>query len=513
MVGDGSSGFYGTGTINTPGLDLDGRTTSVLGSQDILLARWDEDGNAIWARTAGGVCGLGSEFDIGGRIAYDPTEQRVVISGRYDCPFTYFGDHLINGSADDRADMFVASYDASGECLWARGTRGPLGSREILIDDESSLHVFGQNSGTVTFQGTSPVTVLPGGFIAKYDPDGELRSAERVLLNGEMMHASWVSSNEWVIGGFLSSSAELYGQPIPLGSPTNDGFVARTTTDGTISWVTSFRSSVTAQVWECAATLTGQINIAGHFTDSLFLANDTLIGPPGIRTFFLASLSPTNGEVQWAVPISSPTQVFVYDLKIGPDNDLYTFGRFKGPLTLGSKVVQPTNATSGFAARFSPTGECVGAWAFGRIQSGTKGSVLPMDYGVVIACDYDSAMVVGTEVVPVTQIDFADLFIAKFDSLSGFTGVQAFVPEGESGLHIYANPSNGLCTVELPNAITAGSDLVLTIFDAQGRVVQQAPLRMHQGTVELDIQAQAKGIYHVELQDGNRRYTGRIVFE
>jgi N-methylhydantoinase B/oxoprolinase/acetone carboxylase alpha subunit len=67
--------------------------------------------------------------------------------------------------------------------------------------------------------------------------------------------------------------------------------------------------------------------------------------------------------------------------------------------------------------------------------------------------------------------------------------------------------------VELPNAITAGSDLVLTIFDAQGRVVQQAPLRMHQGTVELDIQAQAKGIYHVELQDGNRRYTGRIVFE
>jgi hypothetical protein len=136
-----------------------------------------------------------------------------------------------------------------------------------------------------------------------------------------------------------------------------------------------------------------------------------------------------------------------------------------------------------------------------------------MDYGVVIACDYDSAMVVGTEVVPVTQIDFADLFIAKFDSLSGFTGVQAFVPEGESGLHIYANPSNGLCTVELPNAITAGSDLVLTIFDAQGRVVQQAPLRMHQGTVELDIQAQAKGIYHVELQDGNRRYTGRIVFE
>jgi type V secretory pathway adhesin AidA len=67
--------------------------------------------------------------------------------------------------------------------------------------------------------------------------------------------------------------------------------------------------------------------------------------------------------------------------------------------------------------------------------------------------------------------------------------------------------------VELPDAITPGSDLVLSILDAQGRVVQQASLLIQQGTVQLDIQAQAKGVYHVKLQDGNRRYTGRIVFE
>lgn len=33
------------------------------------------------------------------------------------------------------------------------------------------------------------------------------------------------------------------------------------------------------------------------------------------------------------------------------------------------------------------------------------------------------------------------------------------------------------------------------------------------GTVQLDISAQAKGVYHVELLDERRRYTGKVVFE
>jgi hypothetical protein len=383
----------------------------------------------------------------------------------------------------------------------------------MLIDDGSNILVFGSNMATVTFQGVGPVSVLPGGFLAKYDMDGDLLSAERILTNGLIYRASWVNSSEWVIGGSLSSGAELYGQPIVVESPTNDGFVARTTTDGTIGWITTFRSSVTARVWECTATLDGQLNIAGRFTDSLFLANDTLLGPPGVESFFVASLSLTTGEVEWAVPISSPSQVYVYDLKIGPDHDIYAFGRFEGPLTLGTQVVHPSNTKNGFVARFSPAGVCLGAWTFGRIQGGVYGSVLPTDDGLLVSCDYDSAMVVGTEVIPVTQTDFSDLFIAKFDSLSGFTGVQSLALEGNSTLHIYANPNNGLCTVELPDAITPGSDLVLSIYDVQGRMVQQAPLLIQQGTVQLDIQAQARGTYLVELHDGTKRYTGTIVFE
>ena len=407
--------------------------------------------------------------------------------------------------------MFVAAYDDAGECLWANGVGGDLGATEILIDGASGIHVIGTNPYSVVFPGVVPTTVLPGGFIAKYDMAGELLSAERVLRNGEFNHASWVGSNEWVLTGFVSSGSELYGTPIEVGSPVTDGFVARTTTDGTVAWVTQFRSSNTAEVWECAATLTGQINVAGYFLDSLFLENDTLLGPPGVYSFFLASLS-ASGEVEWVTPIRSETQAFVYDLKIGPTGDIYAFGRFMGTLNLGDKILQPRNSINGYVARFDPLGECHAAWSFGRLDLG-DGSVLPTSDGLLVACDYDSAMVVGTEIIPVTQTGSPDLFIAQFDSLSGFTGVQSLALEGNNTLHIYANPSNGLCTVELPDAITPGSDLVLSIYDVQGRMVQQAPLLIQQGTVQLDIQAQARGTYHVVLQDGTKRYTGTIVFE
>ncbi|MCO6481474.1 MAG: T9SS type A sorting domain-containing protein, partial [Flavobacteriales bacterium] len=73
--------------------------------------------------------------------------------------------------------------------------------------------------------------------------------------------------------------------------------------------------------------------------------------------------------------------------------------------------------------------------------------------------------------------------------------------------------NNGTCTIELPEDLLYETDLVLRIMDLQGRLVQQSVLRMHEGTVQLDIRAQAKGTYVAEVGNGKVRYTGRIVFE
>jgi hypothetical protein len=185
-------------------------------------------------------------------------------------------------------------------------------------------------------------------------------------------------------------------------------------------------------------------------------------------------------------------------------------------MTLGAYTLAPYASTNGYVARFAADGECKAAWGFGRTYF-ASGSILPTEHGLYLASEFDSTLVMGSYTVqgthPGPDQGYHDLFIARFDSLSGFTNLPTLKSSVGERLHIYANPNNGLCTIELPAAVKPGSDLVLTIHDAMGRVVQQAPLRWSEGTIQLDIRAQAKGIYYAELLVGKQRYSGTIVFE
>jgi len=274
LAPDGSNGVYGTGKLTTS-CDFDGQPAVVLGMEDILLGRWDANGNTLWVRTAGGECQL-YEHEYSTDLAFDPLLEHVVITGTYNCPTAYFGSHVIYGSWDDDYDMFVAAYDNAGECLWANGVRGSVRSRMILVDQSSVIHVIGNTRSFNTYFGTAPFMVPLGGFVARYSATGEVMSAERILVNGELNWADLLSTNEYILAGKVSAGAELHGQPIPVGSPGTDGFVARASQDGTVAWVTNFRSSNSAQIMECAANGNGDVYAAGYFLDSLFLTNDTL---------------------------------------------------------------------------------------------------------------------------------------------------------------------------------------------------------------------------------------------
>jgi hypothetical protein len=103
-----------------------------------------------------------------------------------------------------------------------------------------------------------------------------------------------------------------------------------------------------------------------------------------------------------------------------------------------------------------------------------------------------------------------DIFVAKFDAI---TGIPDYLSAGSDELLIYANPNQGTCTIELPDALHGESDLLLRVLDLSGRVVQEAPISMQDGTIRIDIRAQATGTYIAEVGNGRVRYRGRIVFE
>ena len=276
-----------------------------------------------------------------------------------------------------------------------------------------------------------------------------------------------------------------------------------------------FPSNGSSSIWRVASLPSGGSVVSGYFVDDLMLPQDTLVGVPGVWTQFLAVLDAT-GAVEWALPLVSEDPSRIADLKVDHNGDILVYGRYNQTLTFGSCTITPYASTNAFVARFSAGGDCKSAWGFGRSYF-ASGSILPTAHGLYLSSEFDSTLVLGNYTVQGTHTGpdpgYHDLFIARFDSLSGFTSVPAPKISTNERLHIYANPNDGICTIELPAAIVPGSDLVLTIHDALGREVQRVPLRWTEGTIRLDISAQAKGVYHAELMDGPKRYSGTIVFQ
>lgn len=408
--------------------------------------------------------------------------------------------------------MFIASYDTAGTCLWAKGARGyRVGVGKVLVDHISNVFVIGAAViGGAIFQEPSPVSIPSGGFIAKYGPNGALLDADRVLTNGVLVDATWTSGTEWVLAGYGSPGAMLYDDPLLITTGHDAGFVASADTVGNGNWITLFGSDSVAQVSQCVVN-NSTVYASGYFIDNLILPNDTIDSDPGTMTFFITALDGSTGEVERIVPIRSIEQVLLYDLKMGPDGDLYAFGRFKENLVFTNATIASDHSNNGFVARFNSSGQCQAAWSFGPINLG-RGSVLPSENGLYVSCDYDSTLVLGPTTITASHEGLSDLFLAKFGELTGFTGIQTRMAPNES-LHIYANPNNGLCTIDLPRSLRATSDLVLSVYDQTGHLVQRVPLRFTIEGVRLDIRAQARGVYHIELNDGSQRYAGTIVFE
>ncbi len=272
-----------------------------------------------------------------------------------------------------------------------------------------------------------------------------------------------------------------------------------------------FNSSSTASIRRVQVEQDGGIIAMGSFKDTLWLADDTVTGPLSESTYFITSISAT-GVMQWLRPIRSTLEVNVWDLDLGPQGDIYAQGRFRTDVQLPGAVLEASSSRNTFFARFDPEdGQCVAAYHFGPSLRGA-GSLEPTAHGLYVSGEFDSTLVVGTYTVEASQYGATDYVLMKFDSLSGFTGIQP-MPLQEGDLHIYANPNLGTCTIDLPTTMRLTDDLMLTIVGPTGQVVQRVPLRYSADGIAIDIQAQAKGVYHVELGDGRQRYTGKIVFE
>lgn len=157
---DASGNIFATGYfIGTSDFDPNAGTSNLTsaGMQDIYVAKLDENGNLIWAKSMGGAGN-----DQGNSIALDGTAN-VFVTG-------YF-----NGSADfdpsgavhtmtsgGLEDIFITKLDNNGNFSWATGFGGTVDDigTSIAVDALQNIYGTGHFYGTVDFDPGAGVSNL-----------------------------------------------------------------------------------------------------------------------------------------------------------------------------------------------------------------------------------------------------------------------------------------------------------------------------------------------------------------
>ncbi|MGE0718368.1 MAG: hypothetical protein AB7P02_23175, partial [Alphaproteobacteria bacterium] len=251
--------FNGTADFDPTGGVTNLEATGAVGANfNHFVARYDSDGNLIWARTSGGS----TNTEVAHGVDVGPDGHAYVVGtflGTVDFDHTAATTELVSsGSPSNENDnYFVARYDADGTLVWAH-TTGPSEAKEnayaVALDGKGNLFVAGDFGGTVDFDddpaGTVELVAEPANyttnmFVAKYSTAGDLlwaRTAAGPDDGIETAAAVTVDNdgNVIVVGSF--DGTMQFGDTTLTATGAQysfNYFVAKYDTNGNLLWATT----------------------------------------------------------------------------------------------------------------------------------------------------------------------------------------------------------------------------------------------------------------------------------
>jgi len=107
---------------------------------------------------------------------------------------------------------------------------------------------------------------------------------------------------------------------------------------------------------------------------------------------------------------------------------------------------------------------------------------------------------------------WGDMFIAQHTPLVVGLNEKDKKEPGNT-LLIYANPSQGRCTISIPEELQNEKTLYLLVYGNTGQLIHHETIDLQAEAISINLEAFAKGIYNAVLTNGKIKYEGKIVFE
>lgn len=214
-----------------------GGTTTLTGygDKDGFLAKYDSNGNFIWARKLGS-----SGRDEAKSIKCDAAGN-VYICGMYKNSANFSGQ--IVSAPDNYWNAFLAKYSTNGSLLWVRtaGSSWDDVAWSLTTDNLGKVFITGEFNSTIKFGGL-PTLYTSGSadvFIACYDPNGNAIWAKKAggIGNDRARGIGTDGNNIFITGQFAKTAT--FGAFTKNAVDNSDIFMAALNNGGTFLWASA----------------------------------------------------------------------------------------------------------------------------------------------------------------------------------------------------------------------------------------------------------------------------------
>lgn len=486
IVADSTGNVYVAGSFFGPTMTFGNLTlnnTSIAGEADAFIAKYDADGNLLWATSIAG--NLEDEIEY---IAADATG--IYVTGTFDSPIlnimnkdgtTFKTLNPYPGATN--YDMYVVKYDPNGFALWANsaGGSGSDVGNSIATDGDGAVYVTGTfTSPSITFENTVLTNVGYNDiFIVKYSAnEGTVQWATKASgpsSDNPGKVAVSADGSIYITGFYGNSSLTFFAvPPNPLIITLTDNapkggrnmFIVRYDPNGIPLQAKNAKGGIS--YWTSLATGGGFVYATGAFSSPTIIFGNYTLTNTSSRTLdiYIVKYDPSLNVV-WAKSASGKSDDVPSDIATNSNGDAFVTGYFASPsLTFGKTTL--INTTSGyedaFITKYAPDGSV--PWAKCVQGTATSGNL-------------KSTLEITNEALT-------------------------------NEINVYPNPTSGKLVVSAANSQSVITSI--SVYNMIGKEVlsQQSAVGSE---VTVDLSAQPKGLYILLIKAGENYYNRKIIVE
>ncbi len=234
---DTNGNLYLTGYF-TSTITLGGTTTltnpSPWTTKDLLIAKYQPNGNIVWAKNAGGM--PHNTFAYGYDIEINPQSNEVIVLGKGDGEVYFDGVPMPVKENSDQGNIIV-SYTMGGTLNWVKRVldynNGYSYIESLAISPSGIIGVCGSTSRSSS------------GLVGFYNSDGSIISEHNYPSSGRLRLHS-IDFNEFngvYLSGWCERGATIGVSPETVSISSTTGFILKMNTLHQVKWITEFEAS------------------------------------------------------------------------------------------------------------------------------------------------------------------------------------------------------------------------------------------------------------------------------